>query len=151
MFIGKTTVYDYVQAALLDTYSRMIVGWAMSGDWDEALVTEALRRRDLPAPANLIHHPDRGSQYTADAYLALLSAYGIHVSMSGNADPYDNAMMGSFFSTLRAELTELERFPTRLAARTAIFEFIEVFYNCQRLHSSPGYRSPAAFEAAHFS
>jgi transposase InsO family protein len=142
-------------AALLDTYSRLVVGWAMSGYRDEVLVTDALcmalARRDLPQPAGLIHHTDRGSQYTADDYLALLKADGIQVSMSNQGDPYDNAMMESFFSTLRAELTDLERFPTRQAARTAVFEFIEVFYNRQRLHSSLGYRSPLAFETAHLS
>lgn len=142
-------------AALLDAYSRLIVGWAMSGYRDEALVTDALRmalaRRDLPETAELIHHTDRGSQYTADDYLALLQTHGILVSMSAKADPYDNAMIESFFSTLRAELTDLERFPTRQAAQTAVFEFIEVFYNRQRLHSSLGYRSPLAFETAHLS
>jgi putative transposase len=142
-------------AGLLDTYSRFIVGWAMSNYRDEALVTDALRmalvRRDRPQPTDLIHHTDRGSQYTADDYLALLKDYGIQVSMSNKGDPYDNAMMESFFSTLRAELTDLERFPTRQAARTAVFEFMEVFYNRQRLHSSLGYRSPAAFETAHLS
>lgn len=71
--------------------------------------------------------------------------------MSGKADPYDNAMMESFFSTLRAELTDLERFATRQAARTAVFDFIEVFYNRQRLHSSLGYRSPLAYEADYLS
>jgi putative transposase len=71
--------------------------------------------------------------------------------MSGKGDPYDNAMMESFFSTLRAELTDLERFATQQVARTAVFEFIEVFYNRQRLHSSLGYRSPQAFESAHLS
>jgi len=142
-------------AALLDTYSRRIVGWAMSVYRDEQLVEDALRmalaQRHLLQTAPLIHHTDRGSQYTADEYLALLKAHRIQVSMSGKADPYDNAMMESFFSTLRAELTDLERFATRQVARTAVFEFIEVFYNRQRLHSSLGYRSPAAFEAAYLS
>jgi putative transposase len=142
-------------AALLDSYSRRIVGWAMSAYRDEILVTEALQmalaRRNIPHPTALIHHTDRGSQYTADDYLALLKEQGIQVSMSGKGNPYDNAMMESFFSTLRAELTDLERFPTRQLARTALFEFIEVFYNRQRLHSSLGYTSPADFEAAHLS
>lgn len=142
-------------AALLDTYSRLIVGWAMSVYRDEALVTDALRmalrQRDIAEAAELIHHTDRGSQYTADDYLALLKANGIQVSMSDKGNPYDNAMMESFFSTLRAELTDLERFPTRQMARTAVFEFIEVFYNRQRLHSSLGYRSPLTFETAHLS
>jgi transposase InsO family protein len=142
-------------AALLDTYSRRIIGWAMSVYRDEALVTDALRmalaRRDLPKTAQLIHHTDRGSQYTADDYLTLLKTQGIQVSMSNKGDPYDNAMMESFFSTLRAELTDLQRFPTQQVARTAVFEFIEVFYHRQRLHSSLGYRSPLAFETARLS
>lgn len=122
---------------------------------NEALVEVALRmalaRRTIPQSANLIQHTDRGSQYTADDYLALLKEHGIQVSMSDKGNPYDNAMMESFFSTLRAELTDLERFATRTAARTAVFEFIEVFYNRQRLHSSLGYHSPLAFETAHLS
>jgi putative transposase len=142
-------------AALLDTYSRLIVGWAMSVYRDEALVETALRmalaRRKLPEDSDLIQHTDRGSQYTADDYLALLKKHHIQISMSGKADPYDNAMMECFFSTLRAELTDLERFATRQAARIAVFEFIEVFYNRQRLHSSLGYRSPLAFESDHLS
>jgi len=137
-------------AALLDTYSRFIVGWAMSSYRDEALVSDALcmalARRDFTHDADLIHHTDRGSQYAAQDYLALLKHPHILVSMSDKRNPYDNAMMESFFSTLRAELTDLERFPTRQAARAAVFEFIEVFYNRQRLHSSLGYRSPLAFE-----
>ena len=142
-------------AALLDTFSRRIVGWAMSAYRDEALVTDALRmalvRRALPKANGLIQHTDRGSQYTADDYLSLLQEYDIQVSMSGKGDPYDNAMMESFFSTLRAELTDLQQFPTRQTACTALFEFIEVFYNRQRLHSALGYRSPIDFEAAHTS
>lgn len=122
---------------------------------NEALVEVALRmalaRRTIPQSANLIQHTDRGSQYTADDYLALLKEHGIQVSMSDKGNPYDNAMMESFFSTLRAELTDLERFATRTAARTAVFEFIEVFYNRQRLHSSLGYRSPVDFETVHLS
>jgi transposase InsO family protein len=140
-------------AALLDTFSRRIIGLALSAYRDEALVLAALRmalaQRGLVE--DLIHHTDRGSQYTADDYLALLKDNGIQVSMSGKADPYDNAMMESLFSTLRAELTDLQRFPTRQAARTSVFEFIEVFYNRQRLHSSLDYRSPLAFETAHLS
>jgi transposase InsO family protein len=142
-------------AVLLDTYSRCIVGWAMSAYRDAQLVEDALRmalgRRELPQAPPLIQHTDRGSQYTADDYRALLKEHGIQVSMGGKADPYDNATMERFFSTLRAELTDLERFATRQTARTTVFEFIEVFYNRQRLHSSLGYRSPAAFEAAYLS
>lgn len=140
-------------AVLLDVFSRMIIGWAMREHRDEPLVENALpmalQRHPIPPDSDLIHHTDRGSQYTADDYLALLAQHGIHVSMSGKGDPYDNAMMESFFATLRAELSELEHFPTRAAARVALFDFIEVFYNRQRIHSSLGYTNPAAFEAVH--
>jgi transposase InsO family protein len=136
-------------AALLDTWSRRIVGWAMSAWRDEALVTAALRmalgRRVVGD--NLIHHTDQGSQYTADDYLALLAADGITVSMSRKGDCYDNAMMESFFSTLRAECTERQRYRSRAEARASVFDFIEVFYNRQRLHSSLGYCCPADYEA----
>jgi putative transposase len=98
---------------------------------------------------DLIHHTDRGSQYTADDYLALLDTHGVSVSMSRKGDPYDNAMMESFFSTLRVECIELQRIATHRDGRLAVFEYIMVFYNRQRLHSALGYRSPADFEAAH--
>jgi len=97
--------------------------------------------------SDLIHHTDRGSQYTADEYRALLKAYGIMASMSGKGDPYDNAMMESFFSTLRAEYTELRHFATRDLARLVVFEYVMVLYNHQRLHSSLGYHCPVDFEA----
>ena len=116
-------------AALLDTFSRLIVGWAMSALRDEALVQAALDMalaRRHPNP-ELIHHTDRGSQYTADDYQATLRSKQVLISMSKKGDCYDNAMMQSFFSTLRAELTELVHFPTRNTARTAVFEFIEGF------------------------
>ncbi len=103
--------------ALLDTYSRLIVGWVMSLHQDEALMETALRmalaQRHMPQAAHLIQHTDRGSRYTADDYVMLLKVHGIQVSMSDKGNPYDNAMMESFFSTLRAELTDLERLPTR--------------------------------------
>lgn len=140
-------------AALLDTFSRLIVGWAMSEFRHEALVQAALdmalcRRQIRP---ERIHHTDRGSQYTADDYPATLRSRHVLISRSKKGDCYDNAMMESFFSTLRAELTELAHFHTRAEARTALFEFIEGFYNRQRLHSALDYLSPAEFEAAHAS
>lgn len=142
-------------AALLDTFSRLIVGWSMSSHRDEALVTATLRmalgQRSLLPEQELIHHTDRGSQYTAHDYQDLLDEFDIQVSMSGKGDPYDNAMIESFFSTLRAECTDLQEFDTRLAARLAVFDFIEMFYNCRRLHSSLGYLSPMEFEAAYVS
>lgn len=138
-------------AALLDAFSRRVIGLAMSAYRDEALVLAALRMAlGLRLPVgDLIHHTDRGSQYTADDYQALLQAYGVAVSMSGKGDPYDNAMMESFFSTLRAECTELHHFPTRQAARWVVFDYVMVFYNRQRLHSALDYRCPVDFEAAH--
>jgi putative transposase len=138
-------------AALLDTFSRRIVGLAMSVYRDEALITAALRMAlGMRMPADdLIHHTDRGSQYAADDYLTLLKTHGVMVSMSDKADPWDNAMMESFFSTLRAECTELHHFATRQAARLVVFDYVMVFYNRQRLHSALNYRCPVDFEAAY--
>lgn len=138
-------------AAILDCYSRMIVGWAMSAHRDEQLVEDALimalQRRNIQPDSGLLHHTDRGSQYTANDYLKHLVDCGIQVSMSNKTDPYDNAMMESFFATLRAELTDLQDFLTHDEARVAIFDFIEVFYNRLRIHSSIGYISPVEYEA----
>ena len=138
-------------AALLDTFSRRIVGLSMSAFRNETLVESALHMAlGLRFVATgLIHHTDRGSQYTAHDYLDLLSGLGVSVSMSGKADPYDNAMMESFFSTLRLECTELQSFATREAARMVVFEYIMVFYNRYRLHSALGYRSPVDFEVGY--
>jgi putative transposase len=143
----------FYAAALLDPFSRRIIGLAMSAYRDEALVMAALRmalaQRVLVGA--LIHNTDRGSQYTADDYLALLKAHGVTVSMSGKGNPYDNAMMESFFSTLRAECTELHHFATRETARLVIFEYVMVLYHRQRLHSALGYHCPVDYEAAHSS
>ena len=140
-------------AALLDVFSRLIIGWSMSEKRDMVLVENALsmalQRRQIMPDRPPLHHTDRGSQYTADDYLALLSAHHIEVSMSRKGDPYDNAMIESFFATFRAELTELEHFPTRASARVAVFDYIEVFYNRQRVHTSISYTDPTTFEALH--
>jgi len=137
-------------ATELDLYSRRIVGWAMSERMTSDLVIEALtmaveRRRP---PTGLIHHSDRGSQYASRAFQRLLAAHGLICSMSRKADVYDNAVAESFFGTLKTELVHLARYATRQEAKQAIFEWIEVFYNRQRLHSSLGYKSPADFEPA---
>jgi putative transposase len=136
-------------AMLLDAWSRRVVGWAMADhlrtDLAEAALRMALTAR-RPAGGELVHHTDRGCQYTADRYQAVLAAQGITCSMSRAGNCLDNAMAESFFATLKGELIDRQAWPTRRAARQAIFEWIEAFYNRQRRHSALGYLSPAAFE-----
>lgn len=138
-------------ASVIDLCSRKIVGWSMADHLETDLIADALmmaliRRR--PA-AGLLHHSDRGVQYASDAYRGLLAQYGLRASMSGKGDCWDNAVMESFWGTLKTELVHLEHYATRQEARQSIFEYIEVFYNRQRLHSSLGYVSPETFEAGH--
>jgi transposase InsO family protein len=134
-------------AAVLDAHSRKIVGWSMSPRLHRKLVEDALKmglgRRTIMGP--LIHHSDQGSQYTSEDYQNLLIENHIQVSMSGTGNCYDNAMMESFFGTLKTECV-IERYATRQQARQEIFEYIEVWYNRQRRHSSLGYLSPEQFE-----
>lgn len=135
-------------AVLLDLYSRRIVGWAIRSTMDTDLVCAAwhmARSRRRP-PRGLVHHSDRGSQYTSDRYQALLAAHGVTCSMSRRGNCFDNAPTESFFRTLKVEIREDGSWPTRGAATTAITDFIERFYNRERLHSSLNYQSPAAFE-----
>jgi putative transposase len=137
-------------ATVLDIFSRKIVGWSMSDRLKTNLVEDALQMaldRRQPQPG-LLHHSDRGSQYTSIDYQALLERHHIRVSMSGTGNAYDNAMMESFFATLKTECVD-RRYATRTEARLAIFEYLEVFYNNQRRHSSLGYLSPVAFERLH--
>lgn len=135
-------------AVLLDAHSRRVVGWAMADHLRAELALDALAMalRARRPPAGLVHHTDRGSQYTAAAYQEALAARGLVCSMSRSGDCYDNAMAESFFATLKAELVADQQWPTRAAARTAIFEWLEVFYNRQRCHSALAYRSPVAHE-----
>ena len=139
--------YDYL-AFVLDAYSRRLVGWAMADHLRSELVIAALNmalwRRD-PAPG-LIHHSDRGSQYTSISFGQRLEEAGILPSMGSVGDPYDNALAESFVATLKRELLDRRPWPTREEVRTAIFEFVEVFYNRQRIHSALGYRSPVDYE-----
>jgi putative transposase len=137
-------------AVIVDLFSRMVVGWAMASTEDEQLVELALRMAVVKRhpPAGLMHHSDRGSEFTSDRYLASLSKLGIQVSMSRTANCYDNAAMESFFATLTKECTDRVRFQTRQEARSAIFEYLECFYNPVRLHSTLQYVSPLAFEQA---
>jgi transposase InsO family protein len=136
-------------AVILDLFSRMVVGWAMSTVPDSRLTLDALRMalgRRRPGHG-LLHHSDRGVQYTAAAYQSALKANGIVPSISRKAHCWDNAVAESFFNTLKLELYRDGQFVSRAAARTAVFDFIEVWYNRQRRHSTLGYVSPEAFEA----
>lgn len=135
-------------AAVLDLYSRRIVGHAVSSRLDSSLAVAAMRQaiaRRQPGP-DLIHHSDRGVQYASGTYRELLSAHGMIGSMSRKGDCWDNAPMESFFGTLKRELVHHERFATRAAARTRIFDYIEVFYNGWRRHTGIGSISPVDFE-----
>jgi putative transposase len=135
-------------AFVLDVYSRRIVGWAMESHLRTEIVVDALRMavwRRKPAPG-LVHHSDQGVQYTALSFSERLKEVGIKPSMGRTGSALDNAMAESFVSTLKTELVGRLEFPTRQAAKTAIFEYLETFYNTRRLHSSLGYMSPADFE-----
>jgi putative transposase len=137
-------------AAVMDLYSRKIVGWSMADHLRAELVGDALGMalaRRSPA-AGLLHHSDRGVQYACDDYQALLAANRIECSMSRKGNCWDNAAMESFFATLKSELVNDAAYADREQARGSIFEYIEVFYNRKRLHSSLGYLSPEAFEAS---
>lgn len=135
-------------ASVLDLFGRKIVGWAMADHMGSELVRSALKMALLQRQpdAGLLHHSDQGSQYTSCDYLDLLQAHDCQISMSGKGNCYDNAVMESFFSTLKTECADVQ-FETRAQAKLAIFEYIEVWYNRQRLHSSLGYLSPLEFEA----
>ena len=135
-------------ATVLDLGSRRCVGWAMRDTLEGELALSALRMaREARAPApGLIHHSDRGSQYTSRDYRAELAAHGMVASMSGKGDCYDNAVAESFFSTLEFELLMQSDWHTREEARRAIFRYIEIWYNRKRRHSTLGYLSPAAYE-----
>ena len=135
-------------AVVEDLYSRRVVGWSMADHMESRLVVDALEmavQRRLPGEG-LLAHSDRGSQYASEHYQPLLGDYGIECSMSGVGQCWDNAPAESFFATLKKELVHDEDYQTRQEARASIFEYIEVFYNNQRLHSSLGYVTPAAYE-----
>ena len=135
-------------AVILDLCSRFAVGWAMSERITDDLTLDALglalaRRRP---PRGLLHHSDRGSQYASGDYQRALAQHGIVCSMSRRGDCWDNAVAESFFATLKVELVHDAAWATRAAARTELFEYLELFYNAQRRHSALGYLSPRAFE-----
>ena len=135
--------------AVLDVCTRRVVGWAMSSMLDTPLCIAALGmalRQRRPA-GQLILHSDRGSQFASAAYRQLLARHGVLASMSRKGNCYDNAFIESFWSSLKYELIYHRRFATRAQARTAVFDYIETFYNRTRLHSSLAYLSPIAFES----
>jgi putative transposase len=137
-------------AAVEDLYSRKIVGWSMGSRIDSRLVVDALEMAlaGRRPGEGLVAHSDRGSQYASEHYQGVLARHGIICSMSRRANCWDNAPMESFFASLKKELTRGEVFATREQARASLFEYIEVFFNRVRRHSSLGYRSPAEYERA---
>ena len=139
-------------ACVLDTYSRKIVGWSMSERMKQDLVLDAMQmalgRRRPDHKGELLHHSDRGSQYASGAFQELLRAENITCSMSRKGNRWDNAMMESFFATLKKERIHLEEYATRAEARASVFDYIERFYNRLRRHSALGYLSPDQFEQA---
>ena len=153
VYVGDIT-YIHTQegwlylAVVIDLYSRLVVGWSMAEHMRAKLVNDALlmalwKRK----PANgLLWHSDRGSQYASDSHRELLKEFGIRQGMSRKGNCWDNAVSESFFHTLKTELIHHEAYQTRSAAKQAVFEYIEVFYNRERMHSANGYVSPVDYE-----
>jgi transposase InsO family protein len=151
-WVGDTTEFVIGEsgklylAVILDLFSRFVVGWAISAVNDRRLTLKALEmavQRRCPEPG-LLHHSDRGCTYTCEDYQTYLASQRITCSMSRRADCYDNAVVESFFATLKKE--EADRFPSYSDAKMALFDYIEVFYNQRRRHSTLGQMSPARFE-----
>jgi putative transposase len=153
VYVGDITYIHTQQgwlylAVVIDLYSRQVVGWSMAAHMKAQLVNDALlmaiwkRKPDK----GLLWHTDRGSQYASDSHRKLLKQHGIQHSMSRKGNCWDNAVSESFFHTLKTELIHHQRFHSREAAKQAVFEYIEVFYNRERLHSAVGYISPFDFE-----
>jgi putative transposase len=148
-FVWTSEGWLYV-AVVLDLFARRVVGWSMHATMTAQLVTDALvmavwRRGSVDA---LLHHSDRGSQYTSESFQRLLRALGVTCSMSRSGNVWDNSVMESFFSTLKTERTNRKHYATRNAARADVFDYIERFYNPLRRHSTLGNVSPANFERA---
>jgi putative transposase len=135
-------------AVVLDLYSRRVVGWAFGTELTAALARAALQMalHHRRPPAGLLHHSDRGCQYASADYRALLVAHGLVASMSRTGNPYDNAAMESFYSTLKIECLHRQELATRAEARAVAFDYIETFYNRGRIHSALGYKCPVDFE-----
>ena len=147
-YVWTTEGWLYL-AVVLDLYSRLVIGWAMGSRLTVELAEQALTMAvaNRAPRAGLLHHSDRGSQYAATSYQHLLGEHGITTSMSRKGNCWDNACVESFFGTLKRELVYHQHYATRENATQDIFEYIEVFYNRKRRHSTLGYDSPAEFEA----
>jgi len=135
-------------STIMDLYSRKIVGWSMKNRITKDLVIEALNMaiKQRKPGRGLLLHSDRGSQYASYCYQVLLKSYGMLCSMSRKGNCWDNAVMESFYHTLKVELIYLKKYEMRIEAKRDIFEYIEIFYNRERLHSSIGYNSPEEYE-----
>ena len=146
-YVNTAEGWLYV-AAVVDRWTRRCVGWAMGESLATSLPLAALNMalEHRRPPTGLIHHSDRGVQYASESYRQRLAAAGVVPSMSRRGNCYDNALMESFWSSLKRELVHRVHFATRAAARTALFEWIEIFYNRERLHSALDYKSPVDFE-----
>ena len=151
-WVGDITYIDTAEgwlylASIMDLYSRRVVGWSMADCMDVSLVENAWKMAVVNRQSghNLLHHTDRGSQYTSETYRELLATKQCLVSMSRTGNCYDNAVMESFHATLKGECA-FKQFKTKAEAKTTLFEFIEVWYNRQRLHSALDYHSPLEFE-----
>jgi transposase InsO family protein len=135
-------------AAILDVFSRQVVGWSIDSKLSHELLADALRKalRNRKPERGVMFHSDRGTQYASYAFRDLMERYGFVQSMSSSGNCYDNALMESFFHTLKTELIYFEKYQTRQEARGSIFEYIELFYNRVRRHSALNYCSPAEYE-----
>jgi putative transposase len=150
-YLATATGWVYL-AVVMDLFSRKVVGWAMSPSLATELVSEALRQAiesRRPRGQELLHHSDRGCQYSSDAYRQTLRTLGIECSMSRTGSCYDNAAMERFFWSLKHEWTNHESFENLAAAKLSVFKYIETFYNSVRLHQTLDYQSPNQFEADH--
>jgi putative transposase len=155
-YVGDVT-YIHTQegwlylAVVIDLFSRQVVGWSMAEHMRAKLVNDALMMAiwQRKPDKGLLWHTDRGSQYASESHRALLARHGVRQSMSRKGNCWDNAVSESFFHTLKTELVHHQTYQTRAEARQAIFEYIEVFYNRERLHSANGYRSPVDYELLH--
>ena len=135
-------------AAILDIFNRQIVGWSMGDTLSHGILADALHKALMqrkPDPG-VMFHSDRGTQYASYAFRELMERHGFVQSMSSSGNCYDNAVMESFFHTLKTELTYFEKYRTRQEARGSVFEYIEIFYNRVRRHSALNYCSPVEFE-----